>query len=107
MSDCTQAISELRANPATNCSTQYVKSAPSGYSSEVFTALPLVSVGNCQVLLDPIPEQTLSCSQVADYASNLAIACSNNQMGTGGRVYPLPQGPSVYRTGIVLSRVKS
>ena len=62
-----------------------------------------MTVGSCQILLDAENEQSLSCSEVAEYASNLSVACSNSQVGTGGRVYPLPQGPSVGRTAIVLS----
>lgn len=66
-----------------------------------------MTVGTCQVLLDAENGQAVSCSQVAEYASGLADACSNNQLGTGGRLYPLGQGSSVERTGIILSRISS
>ena len=93
-SDCTQAVSQLRAKDVANCSALNNTNAPSEYSGN--PATPLVTVGGCQVLLGAGDGQTLSCSQVAEYASNLTIACSNSQMGIGGAVYPfrLPNGYS-------------
>ena len=106
-SDCTKAISQLKGNNLTNCSMLDETNTSTEYTADGNVATPLVTVGSCQVLLGAVNGQSLSCSQVAEYASNLATACSNSQMGTGGRVYPLPQGPSVERTAIVLSRITS
>lgn len=103
-SDCTEAVSQLKAKNVANCSTLNDTNTLTEYTAQHNAATPLVTVGSCQVLLGAVNGQSLSCSQVAEYATNLATACSDSQMGTGGRVYPLPQGPSVERTAIVLSR---
>ena len=67
-----------------------------------------MTVRSCQVLLDAKDGQRLSCFEVAEYASDLAVACSNSQMGTGGRVYPFTS-PNGYSpgTGVILSRTTS
>lgn len=103
-SDCTEAISQLRGKNVANCSTLNDTNTQTEYRAQSNVATPLVTVGSCQVLLGAVNGQSLSCSQVAEYASNLATACSNSQMGTSGRVYPLPQGRSVGLTAVVLSR---
>lgn len=100
----TEAISQLRGRNVANCSTLMDTNTQTEYRAQSNVATPLVTVGSCQVLLGAVNGQSLSCSQVAEYASNLATACSNSQMGTSGRVYPLPQGPSVGLTAVVLSR---
>ena len=98
-SDCTEAITQLKAKDVTDCSTLNSTNAPSKYSGN--PATPLVTVGSCQVLLIAEDGQPLPCSQVAEYASNLAIACSNSQMGTGGAVHPF-KSPDGYSLGAAI-----
>lgn len=105
-SDCKDAIMQLRSRNAVNCSTTLTANSPqSTYSQSAGTGTPLATAGTCQVVLDAGDGQTLSCVQIADYAANLATACSNSQLGTGGRVYPLPYSGSGLETAVVLSAV--
>ena len=49
---------------------------------------PLVTVGTCQLALGGAVGNCLPTSQVAEYATDLANACANLQMTTGGSLIP-------------------
>lgn len=85
-SDCNKAITQLQDRNDGSCL------VPQGQNASIdlhlaFDYGPLAAAGSCQVILGGYPANTLSCLQVATYATALTDVCGTGQMNTGGSVY--------------------
>lgn len=104
ISDCVQAISELKVMNVSNCSTTLnASSVPSAYIFATTAGTPLMTVGSCQILWDSKSGQALPCAQIAEYASGLCTACRTRQMKTGGIFYPRWQSDFITGSAVILS----
>ncbi len=102
-SDCERAISQVQSNSSTAC---VAPPATLPLALETSNLTPLVTVGTCQLTLGGAVGNCLPTSQVAEYATNLANACANLQMTTGGSVTP-SQNASYKDTYVRLSQPSS